>query len=47
MAGIKEVLVISTPHDRPRFEDLLGDGLIPLLEKAASLDTVSRYDEHR
>jgi glucose-1-phosphate thymidylyltransferase len=26
LAGIKEVLVISTPQDTPRFEDLLGDG---------------------
>ena len=26
MAGIDDILIISTPQDTPRFQDLLGDG---------------------
>ena len=26
LAGIKDIIIITTPHDQPAFERLLGDG---------------------
>ena len=34
LAGIRDILVISTPDDTPRFEALLGDGSHLSLEKS-------------
>ena len=42
MAGIRDVLLISTPEDTPRFEALLGDGHQYTLEDVGKIFQVSR-----
>jgi glucose-1-phosphate thymidylyltransferase len=39
LAGIRDILIISTPEDSPRFENLLGDG--------ARFGIRLRYASHR
>lgn len=42
LAGIKEILIISTPRDLPVFEDLLGDGSQLGLQMSYAVQTVPR-----
>ena len=44
MAGIRDILVISTPQDTPRFEQLLGDAdLRARLGDNAARDAAARF----
>jgi glucose-1-phosphate thymidylyltransferase len=42
LAGIRDVLVISTPQDTPRFEQLLGDGRSGCSMRSSRILTGSR-----
>ena len=38
LAGIREILIISTPHDLPNFEKLIGTGLKLIYKEQLSPD---------
>ena len=42
-AGVREILVISAPHDVPRFEELPGNGFVGVdIQYASSPDTLAK-----
>ncbi len=50
LAGIRDILVITTPHDQPLFQQLLGDGAplgISIIMPSSPVLRVLRRPSHR